>query len=132
MTTSGLLTDRYELTMVDAALRSGAAERRCVFEVFARSLPLRRRYAVVAGPGVSVDALADFRLSEEDLAFLTGARVIDDATPRMAGVAPGSRARSTPTQMARSTSRAPQSSPLKAASPSASSSKHSCCPSLIH
>ena len=36
---TALLTDRYELTMIDAALRDGTAARRCVFELFARRLP---------------------------------------------------------------------------------------------
>jgi nicotinate phosphoribosyltransferase len=80
VTTSALLTDRYELTMVEAALRSGAAERRCVFEVFARSLPGQRRYAVVAGLGRLLDTLQDFRFDAECLAYLAGARVVDDAT----------------------------------------------------
>ena len=33
---TALLTDRYELTMIDAALRDGTAGRPCVFELFAR------------------------------------------------------------------------------------------------
>jgi nicotinic acid phosphoribosyltransferase len=33
-----LLTDRYELTMIQASLASGAAHRRSVFEVFSRRL----------------------------------------------------------------------------------------------
>jgi len=33
---TALFTDRYELTMVDAALRDGTAGRRCVFELFTR------------------------------------------------------------------------------------------------
>ena len=37
--TAALLTDRYELTMLQAALRDGTARRRCVFEVFTRRLP---------------------------------------------------------------------------------------------
>src|SRR5882757_7265767 len=36
---TGLLTDRYELTMLGAALRGATAQRRCSFEVFARRLP---------------------------------------------------------------------------------------------
>src|SRR5580698_11155522 len=40
---SALLTDHYELTMLQAALRSGAAHRPAVFEVFARHLPPARR-----------------------------------------------------------------------------------------
>ena len=48
---TALLTDHYELTMLQAALRSGEAHRRCVFETFTRRLPEGRRYAVLAGTG---------------------------------------------------------------------------------
>jgi nicotinate phosphoribosyltransferase len=46
-----LLTDRYELTMLEGALSSGLADHRAVFEVFARRLPAGRRFGVVAGQG---------------------------------------------------------------------------------
>src|ERR1700677_3245983 len=36
---TALLTDHYELTMLQAALHSGAAQRRAVFEVFGPHLP---------------------------------------------------------------------------------------------
>ena len=38
-----LATDRYELTMLQAALAAGTADRDCVFEVFTRRLPPGRR-----------------------------------------------------------------------------------------
>jgi nicotinate phosphoribosyltransferase len=66
--------------MVDAALRSGASDRRCVFEVFARSLPGRRRYAVLAGLGRLLAALPDFRFDSDALTFLADRGVIDHAT----------------------------------------------------
>ena len=53
MSSTALLTDHYELTMLQAALRSGTAHRRSVFELFARRLPEGRRYGVVAGVGQS-------------------------------------------------------------------------------
>jgi nicotinate phosphoribosyltransferase len=62
-----LLTDHYELTMLEAALRSGAASRRCVFEVFARRLPDGRRYGVVAGTGRLLDAIERFRFTDDEL-----------------------------------------------------------------
>ncbi|WP_245789140.1 nicotinate phosphoribosyltransferase [Streptosporangium canum] len=77
---SALLTDHYELTMVQAALRSGAASRRTVFEVFARQLPGGRRYGVVAGAGRVLDALEDFRFGDEELAFLRDNQVVDAPT----------------------------------------------------
>jgi nicotinate phosphoribosyltransferase len=75
-----LNTDHYELTMVDAALRSGAASRRCVFEVFARSLPGRRRYAVFAGLGRLREEIAEFRFDDEAVSFLTQRNVVDRET----------------------------------------------------
>ncbi|MEI7717645.1 MAG: nicotinate phosphoribosyltransferase [Mycobacterium sp.] len=62
---TGLLTDKYELTMVAAALRDGTADRRTTFEVFARSLPDGRRYGVVAGTGRLLDALAFVRFDDD-------------------------------------------------------------------
>ena len=50
--------------MLQAALRSGAAQRRSVFEVFARRLPDGRRYGVVAGTGRLLDALEAFRFDD--------------------------------------------------------------------
>ncbi|MFC7456438.1 nicotinate phosphoribosyltransferase [Brachybacterium sp. GCM10030267] len=78
--TSALLTDLYELTMVQAARRAGTASRRCVFEVFTRSLPEGRRYGVLAGTGRVLDAIADFRFDDADLRYLRGAGVLDEDT----------------------------------------------------
>jgi len=77
---TALLTDHYELTMLQAALHSGAASRRAVFEVFARHLPHGRRYGVVAGTGRLLDALERFRFGPTDLEFLRESRVVDEAT----------------------------------------------------
>ncbi|MDN5916701.1 MAG: nicotinate phosphoribosyltransferase [Pseudonocardia sp.] len=75
---TALLTDRYELTMVAAALADGTADRRCVFELFARRLPDGRRYGVVAGTGRLLEALEEFRFGPADLELL--AQVLDPAT----------------------------------------------------
>ena len=74
---TALLTDRYELTMLTAALRSGAAGRRAVFEVFARALPHGRRYGVVAGTGRLLDALGQFHFGPDELAFLRENAMVD-------------------------------------------------------
>ena len=66
--------------MVQAALHSGAAHRRCTFEVFSRSLPAGRRYGVVAGTGRLLEALADFRFGTSELDFLADHEIVDDAT----------------------------------------------------
>jgi len=67
---SALLTDHYELTMLQAALRSGAAHRRSVFELFPRRLPEGRRYGVVAGVGRALDAIEAFRFDDATLTVL--------------------------------------------------------------
>lgn len=77
---TALLTDRYELTMLQAALADGTADRRCVFEVFTRRLPPGRRYGVVAGTGRVLDAVRDFRFDDEQLQWLASQRVVDDRT----------------------------------------------------
>jgi nicotinate phosphoribosyltransferase len=75
---TALLTDHYELTMLQAALSSGTASRRSVFELFPRRLPAGRRYGVVAGVGRALDALEDFRFDAAALETLTD--VVDEPT----------------------------------------------------
>jgi nicotinate phosphoribosyltransferase len=82
LASTALLTDRYELTMLRAALASGAARRRAVFEIFARHLPHGRRYGVVAGTGRFLDALRRFRFGPAELGYLAGAGVTDQVTAR--------------------------------------------------
>lgn len=77
---TALLTDRYELTMLDAALRDGTAERRCVFELFARRLPGARRFGVVAGTGRLLGALSDFVFGDDELRYLRDNGVVGSET----------------------------------------------------
>lgn len=76
MTSTALYTDHYELTMVEAAMAAGTASRRSIFELFPRRLPAGRRYGVVAGVGRAMEALADFRFGDEELAFLRDKEVV--------------------------------------------------------
>lgn len=78
ITSTALLTDQYELTMLAAALADGSAHRNCTFEVFARRLPHGRRYGVVAGTGRLLAALAEFRFGEPELAIVS--RFLDEKT----------------------------------------------------
>ena len=73
---TSLFTDHYELTMFQAALQSGAAHRRSVFQAFARGLPPGRRYGIVAGTGRLLEGIADFRFDQDDLDFLAGTGVV--------------------------------------------------------
>lgn len=83
MTTStALLTDRYELTMLAAALRDGTAARPSVFELFSRRLSGGRRFGVVAGTGRLLSLLRDFRFGEDELRFLRDEKIVDAASLR--------------------------------------------------
>jgi len=77
---TSLYTDHYELTMLQAALHSGAAHRRSVFEAFARRLPDGRRYGVVGGTGRLLEGIADFRFGDDELAFLEQNKVVNQET----------------------------------------------------
>ena len=83
MTTSrpsvALMTDQYELTMIDAALRSGVADLPATFEVFCRRLPPGRRFGVVAGTGRLLAALENFRFGPAELDFLRRERIVSDS-----------------------------------------------------
>jgi nicotinate phosphoribosyltransferase len=75
---TALLTDMYELTMLQAALADGTGDRPCTFEVFGRRLPDGRRYGVVAGTERVLDAVRDFTFDPELLSGLHG--VLDGRT----------------------------------------------------
>jgi nicotinate phosphoribosyltransferase len=79
---TALFTDQYELTMVQAALKAGTADRRSVFEVFTRRLPEGRRYGVVAGTGRVLDAVENFRFDPGVLGFLREQNIVDEPTLR--------------------------------------------------
>jgi nicotinate phosphoribosyltransferase len=80
VTSTALLTDHYELTMLQAALAAGTAQRRSVFELFSRRFPEGRRYGVVAGVGRMLEKLPDFRFGDAELEFLRREHVVDEPT----------------------------------------------------
>lgn len=77
---TALLTDMYELTMIESAFATGRADVPCVFEVFGRRLPGQRRYGVVAGTARILEALREFRFTEGELAYLRDANVVGERT----------------------------------------------------
>jgi nicotinate phosphoribosyltransferase len=80
MRSTALLTDRYELTMLDASLRDGTAERDSIFEVFARRLPAGRRFGVAVGLVRLLDAIEAFRFDDDVLATLDDHGVVSAPT----------------------------------------------------
>jgi nicotinate phosphoribosyltransferase len=77
---TALLTDHYELTMLQAALAGGTADRRAVFEMFPRRLPEGRRYGVVAGVGRALDAIEAFTFDASTIDLLSRHQVVDERT----------------------------------------------------
>ena len=74
------MTDRYELTMIDAAMQAGTAFRPSVFEVFGRRLSAGRRYGVVAGTGRLLDRIEQFAFTDAQLQFLREEQVVSPDT----------------------------------------------------
>jgi len=78
--TTSLLTDRYELTMLELSLANGTASRRSVFELFARSLPRGRSYGVVAGTYRALSAIENFRFGDPELSYLSSNGIVGSET----------------------------------------------------
>lgn len=77
---TGLLTDHYELTMLDSWVRSGSVSRPAVFEAFARGLPDGRRYGVLGGLGRLLPMLEDFRFDPDEVSWLLEQGVVSADT----------------------------------------------------
>ncbi|MET0386267.1 MAG: nicotinate phosphoribosyltransferase [Polyangiales bacterium] len=75
-----LLTDLYQLTMAQAAVRTGRAREHGVFQLFFRKLPFRGGYAVAAGLESAFEWLQDLRFSAAELEYLASLRG-NDAGP---------------------------------------------------
>src|SRR5215475_13447527 len=79
--TSPLLTDLYQLNMIQAYLDHGKTET-AVFEFFFRNLPPRRGFVVAAGLEQALDFLEELRFSAEEIEWLArsgrfGTRLLD-------------------------------------------------------
>src|SRR5580704_815843 len=68
-TVSPLLTDLYQLNMIQAYLDHGETKT-AVFELFCRTLPARRGFLMTSGLEQALDYLEDLRFSADDVAWL--------------------------------------------------------------
>ena len=66
---SALLTDLYQLTMLQAYLDEGLQEP-AVFELFVRRLPPTRRFLVAAGLEQALEFLETLSFTEQEVAWL--------------------------------------------------------------
>lgn len=65
-----MLTDLYQLTMMQGYLVNGYQNKEAVFDVFFRSLPYEGGYALAAGLEQVVEYIENLTFQEEDLAYL--------------------------------------------------------------
>lgn len=80
MTSSAFFTDLYEFTMLEAALESDMADKKVVFELFARCLPRGRSYGVVGGVSHALSMVEQFTFTEDQLVFLKNNTQLKDTT----------------------------------------------------
>lgn len=66
-----LLTDLYELTMMQGFVNSGIHKRKAVFDIFFRQMS-DMNYAICAGLEQAIDYVTNMRFSEEDIEYLRG------------------------------------------------------------
>ena len=69
--TSPLLTDLYQLTMMQGYVDEGMHEE-AVFEFYVRSLPLSRGFLVAAGLETLLAFLEGMRFNQEELEYIAG------------------------------------------------------------
>lgn len=72
MYTKALLTDLYQLTMMQGLFFEGKHEQQCVFDRYYRSNPFKGGYTVVAGLEHLIDYVENIHFSDDDLAYLKG------------------------------------------------------------
>ena len=72
MYTKALLTDLYQLTMMQGLFFEGKHEQQCVFDRYYRSNPFKGGYTVVAGLEHLIDYVENIHFSDDDLAYFEG------------------------------------------------------------
>ena len=70
MYTKALLTDLYQLTMMQGLFFEGKHEQQCVFDRYYRTNPFQGGYTVVAGLEHLIDYVHNIHFSDDDLAYL--------------------------------------------------------------
>ncbi len=73
-----MLTDFYELTMMQGYFKTGEFERRAVFDLFYRNNPNNGGYSICAGLAQVVEYIKNIKFSEEDIQYLRGLSFFDE------------------------------------------------------
>ena len=73
-----MMTDLYELTMMNGYLRHGMKDARACFDVFYRKQGDMTSYAVAAGLEQAIDYVKNLRFEPEDVAYLRSMGIFDE------------------------------------------------------
>lgn len=74
-----MMTDLYELTMMNGYLRFGMEKNRACFDIFYRKQGDMTAYAVAAGLEQAIDYVKNLHFSADDIAYLRSLKIFDDA-----------------------------------------------------
>ncbi|HHU53065.1 MAG TPA: nicotinate phosphoribosyltransferase [Clostridiaceae bacterium] len=72
-----MLTDLYELTMMNGYLQNGLKESIACFDLFFRNVPESGGYAIMAGVQQMIDYLKDLKFEQEDIEYLKDLNLFD-------------------------------------------------------
>lgn len=72
-----MLTDLYELTMMNGYLQNEMKDRRACFDLFFRSVPESGGYAIMAGVQQMIDYLSDLKFEDEDIDYLESLQIFE-------------------------------------------------------
>lgn len=72
-----LLTDFYEITMMQGYFKAGMHKKTVVFDLFYRSNPSNNGYAIAAGLSEAIGYIKGLKFEESDLAYLNGLGMFD-------------------------------------------------------
>ena len=73
-----LLTDLYELTMMQGYYETGAHKRQVVFDLFYRKNPSGNGFAIAAGLQQAIEYLNDLHFTEEDIEYLESLHIFSE------------------------------------------------------
>ena len=79
MYTNALLTDLYQLTMMQGLFFEGKHEQACVFDRYYRTNPFDGGYTVVAGLEHLIDYVSKLHFNDDDLAYLKSTGIFQDS-----------------------------------------------------
>ena len=74
-----MMTDLYELTMMNGYLRFGMENNRACFDIFYRKQGDMTAYAVAAGLEQAVEYVKNLHFSKDDIAYLRSLDIFDEA-----------------------------------------------------